>query len=152
MRRRVLHARARQTFGFGLVKAYQTLGYLTCSDRSKKCPNSTLLYCVHCTVQIQHYIQYSTIYICTVSLLCSLSSFVPVSLLPCPPVSLPPCPLVSLPPCPPVSLQPCPPVSLPPYNLPSCLPATLPPFPPVYLPPYHPVFLSPYYPATLPPC
>ena len=136
MRRRVLHARARQTFGFGLVKAYQTFGYLTCSDRSKKFPNSPPYCTLHRTNTALYTVQYNIHTVCTVSLLCSLSSFVPVSLLPCPPVSL----------------QPCPPVSLPPYNLPSCLPATLPPFPPVYLPPYHPVFLSPYYPATLPPC
>ena len=41
---------ARQNFGFGLLKSYLTFGYLTCSDRSKKIPHSSLMgrcYCLH---------------------------------------------------------------------------------------------------------
>ena len=36
--------RLRRKFGFGLSKSYLTFGLLTCSDRSKKCPHSTLNY------------------------------------------------------------------------------------------------------------
>ena len=41
---RALVGGARRIFGFGLLKSYLTFGYLTCSDWSKKCPNSTLMY------------------------------------------------------------------------------------------------------------
>ena len=41
---RALVGGARRKFGFGLLKSYLTFGYLTCSDWSKKCPNSTLMY------------------------------------------------------------------------------------------------------------
>ena len=35
--------RARQNFGFGLLKSCLTFGYLPCSVRSKKIPHSTLM-------------------------------------------------------------------------------------------------------------
>ena len=36
--------RSRRNFGFGLLKSCLTLGYLTCSVRSKKIPHSTLIF------------------------------------------------------------------------------------------------------------